>query len=1406
MATQQDSSDPRADTSFTKARDRFLECLAKSDRDQYATCSSPNALIDEVRKFANFKDKCPRSARAVKCITTFCNRLEPYFETIGIFIQSHPEFAALAWGALTSDGQLASNFDGFFQKLTSMLSEIGDKLPLYQEILRVSPADVSESFRDSLVRLYADVFDFFTAVARVFTQKPGAPRRTPAVILDLMWTPFDRRFEDFKSGLQAHCRILEAEQGLIQLQMTADIRNSQVDEQRTAFKAQEMTLKSLQTLNETGYHLKQEVREARHLSDTNRVMYWLNPVAPDLVHRNFWKASEAKQGNTAEWILIDPLFTSWKSKDCCVSDDEADGRCLWIEGNPGVGKTVLAASVLESLQKVCTGSAGDLAEMITYFFFSHASPESTSRLNAYREILSQIFHGYKHDTAIFDAFVLARMSSSSSIASTNELLELLSMLVSRHVKNLKLLLDGVDESDDPDRVVRDITTALKGTSARILLFSRPNVKALRGYTGTGQFASLSLIRRNVEGDIRQYLSDKLANLADRGLLAQPPTEDLTNHLLDCANGMFLWARLMMDYVESPALGSAECRMEALWGATEHEDLERMYLRILTLISKRIKPERVLAQRILTWLTFQHRSLNRSELWEVLYKVREPYVPSGRGTTELLSLRDASNFDDAVIILCCSLVERIGDGYRLIHYTATEFLRDPQAWGSDSTPSQQLVRPAQSHAALAEQCLTYLVSRVPSGPLSGDKRWGVPVETCRSMIPFSSYAALYWVKHTRLALLSQRSSLEATMTFMSNFLSKKPGISAWVELLYTFASREQILSIITELRELADLLRPEASSLCKLPDLGVRAAALARDMASLNNHWGDTLIRQPYYIWNDVTAFEQSTSFAPNSSVFLHSFAPKGSIRAHLSAKPLFSISRVNAFDETLGVLSVWPPRSFDKGWRHWLASGGSGEIDDTTHWEARLEIWSVGSNQKTLDDIRFQVDPRDVREHYKGSGQLLQSGFADEMAMSFPAAISGRLDYVVILNSLYFINRGAGDASKVQRTYLPAFENPAVCNSTLQSMTYSYSYEISENGLYLGLGASKSWMSRSSFHTTSSLFMFRIIRSCNACEFITTTSVGTSDFKFHPQLPIVIIRSIASSNTAQLTLWLFDPETHHSLTLPNDAKDFPNQQDFLEPIHPISRYFDGSFEFSACGRNVIVRPKSYLSMVVSVESSHLYQKAACHRQDQNGLEAHASIGKPIPSSPQDTSTASSAISALSSTAVLTKSASHYSQDLVVASAEGRYEVTLEHRGKSKSVQVAMAGPNHMAKTHLLSVPDTWADIGNGVKPCIITQDNSECSPNFSVLLTQEPKHFYNPSGPRDFHVPALIQKDMTALLPSTHTVYNAKNPSRKRLAVADDNYDGSDSNKVRRLHQKALPVSYGWYIYTMDERDEGQPP
>ena len=37
--------------------------------------------------------------RIVASVKSFSDALEPYFESLGILVQSHPEYAALVWGA-----------------------------------------------------------------------------------------------------------------------------------------------------------------------------------------------------------------------------------------------------------------------------------------------------------------------------------------------------------------------------------------------------------------------------------------------------------------------------------------------------------------------------------------------------------------------------------------------------------------------------------------------------------------------------------------------------------------------------------------------------------------------------------------------------------------------------------------------------------------------------------------------------------------------------------------------------------------------------------------------------------------------------------------------------------------------------------------------------------------------------------------------------------------------------------------------------------------------------------------------------------------------------------------------------------------------------------------------------------
>ena len=68
--------------------------------------------------------------------------------------------------------QLASNFVTFFEKLCITIERLAARLPRFEEIQLAMPeskSKVTHRLTESLLKFYADLFEFFQAVALVFS-------------------------------------------------------------------------------------------------------------------------------------------------------------------------------------------------------------------------------------------------------------------------------------------------------------------------------------------------------------------------------------------------------------------------------------------------------------------------------------------------------------------------------------------------------------------------------------------------------------------------------------------------------------------------------------------------------------------------------------------------------------------------------------------------------------------------------------------------------------------------------------------------------------------------------------------------------------------------------------------------------------------------------------------------------------------------------------------------------------------------------------------------------------------------------------------------------------------------------------------------------------------------------------
>ena len=98
MARNPTSAGKALDHEFLKAHEFFFNTLSPNERSHFRSCKSAEELLDEVKKLSRFRQEKKRWARSFECIEKFSEHLAPFFDITSIFIQSNPEWTAIAWG------------------------------------------------------------------------------------------------------------------------------------------------------------------------------------------------------------------------------------------------------------------------------------------------------------------------------------------------------------------------------------------------------------------------------------------------------------------------------------------------------------------------------------------------------------------------------------------------------------------------------------------------------------------------------------------------------------------------------------------------------------------------------------------------------------------------------------------------------------------------------------------------------------------------------------------------------------------------------------------------------------------------------------------------------------------------------------------------------------------------------------------------------------------------------------------------------------------------------------------------------------------------------------------------------------------------------------------------------------
>jgi hypothetical protein len=503
------------------------------------------------------------------------------------------------------------------------------------------------------------------------------------------------------------------------------------------------------------------------------------------------------------------------------------------------------------------------------------------------------------------------------VATSNELLDLLHICLQK-IGNYIFVLDGIDECRDSDNLLRTLEGLLKESDCKLILFSRPVLPS----TVVTESAYLLKIGRLSQNDIQLFLRRRLHELRlSHNLPQHVDDDDLLRRLLVGADGMFLWARLMICYLQSPALSLSE-RVRTIMEVTLPEGLEVMYDRLMTVINAKRNIERSLAGRILLLIAFASRPLSTLELREAL-KISEDK------DSEMDD--DYSNFHQMVRLLCCGLVEEATmvdsryespvPSYRLIHLSAAEYFRSREVRHDTElgAGTECVAGSVNSHLRIASLCLRYLSYHLPAQPLGGQIGTNVTQSNLDSGFPFCQYASLYWTEHFQILLdmdlvATDKVTLDIhrrwyrqALTSLASFLSQKFALMSWIEASCTFGqlpSFERVRNWMASTHGCRSLMPSR-----------VAYAKLSRDVCEfdlylkeLKNTWGSQLLSSPSIIWQEVTAFTSCRLLAKTASTTVDTLIAGKPIGSNLFHQPLCKISELSSDGLWVMILSVWPSR------------------------------------------------------------------------------------------------------------------------------------------------------------------------------------------------------------------------------------------------------------------------------------------------------------------------------------------------------------------------------------------------------------------------------------------------------------------------------------------------------------------
>ncbi|OCL11089.1 hypothetical protein AOQ84DRAFT_425240 [Glonium stellatum] len=329
----------------------------------------------------------------------------------------------------------------------------------------------------------------------------------------------------------------------------------------------------------------------------------------------------------SRWLAPqDHVLASLSRDHTTFADHQAEFTCLWFQkhlsrfiqssnnhltvtGQPGCGKTVLAASIVERLQR----PLGRKSFSTLFCSINSSIPSQASVVNVVKSLLYQLLNqrvgNMRTYHALVHAYEQARCSNNAD-AYEEHLWQALADALKHPLENandLVIIVDGVDEVFGGKTAAQTLLEKLfgvvsQGKGVKLIALSQS-----LSTTSHGSGSQLAISRDDTHDDIHAVALRSLRHCHHLHGKAGPEQESILGRIIQAADGSFLWAILACELL------MLEKSQENFMKAVESFETSRPSIQDITLKLISALDPSTNAKTILSWLVAAERPFTLSEI-------------------------------------------------------------------------------------------------------------------------------------------------------------------------------------------------------------------------------------------------------------------------------------------------------------------------------------------------------------------------------------------------------------------------------------------------------------------------------------------------------------------------------------------------------------------------------------------------------------------------------------------------------------------------------------------------------------------------------------------------------------------------------------------------------------------------